>query len=180
MVTIETDNGRFEADTIKEAQRLERKAARENAKREAAKAKLRDVARLHAAAAGFDILSRKADGREFPPAWTFFPAGSPHTTAREKMPREFDRACNVEIETADGRGEFDFYGSRFVGNVENGAGWTIAIALSDDSAGVRLFAAGACETEAAVILIPGMKPEDFRRTGEKADDFRTRIGAAAD
>lgn len=178
MVTIETVNGRFEADTIKAAEKLALKAAREAAKREAAREDLRKIARLHAAAAGFDILSRKADGREFPAAWTFYPAGSAHTTARQ-LPGEYDRSCNVAIETEAGRGEFDFYGLRFLGSVENGAGWTIAIALADGAA-ITLYATGAFQGEAAIVPIPGVKPEDFRRTGEGREDYRARVGAAAD
>lgn len=117
------------------------------------------------------------DGKPFPSGWRFQPAGTPHTSARQ-IPGDHGRSCNVEIETESGKGACDFYGARFIGSVENGAGWTIAIAMQDSQPGapVVVYSVGACEGEIGTEKLPNVTPEHFRQHGEKSEAFRERLG----
>lgn len=69
MVTITTDAGSFTADTMREAQKIARKAQREFDKRQAE----RMIDEMHAAerakARGFLILSRVLSRQDFPSSW---------------------------------------------------------------------------------------------------------------
>jgi len=177
MVKLETENGCFEAETIKEAQRAERKAARANDRKAAERRKLHDLALVHAAAQGFAILARKAEGKTFPAGWRFCPAGHPNATVHRGN-GEFDRSCRLVIETETGKGDWDFYAWRFVGNVENGAGWTMAIAMQREDGSVSLHAVGIIDGEVATAIIPGVDVNEFRRAGEPREEFDARCKPA--
>lgn len=169
MVTLETQHGRFTAETVKDAEKLAKKAAREAEKRDAAISELRKVANVRADAQAFRILRMKASENGIPRGWAVRPVGMPHgTTTVKRAAEEFFGDDVLVIETEDGRGEMNIYRNSFVGHIENGAGWTIAVVLRADGVD-RVFAVGTHEGQAQGVNLKGMvEVEDFpaRRMAE--------------
>lgn len=165
MVIIETDNGRFEGETIREAERAAKKAAREAAKLEAARAELRKRATLEAMANGFKILRAVASDNGIPRGWAVRPAekcyGVKHLEA-DPADRLNDR---YEIETEHGRGVLKLYRGKCRGFIDNASGWLMACVVDDYDGNPRVYAVGAHEGEADAELVPGVSPDQFRKGG---------------
>lgn len=156
MVTLETQHGRFEAETVKAAEKLAKKAAREAEKRDAAQYELRKVANVRAEAQAFRLVRMKASENGIPRGWALRPAGTPHGTVTVRRGGDETYGDDVlTIETEDGRGELHITRHSFVGHVENNAGWAIAVVLLCDGL-ERVYAVGTHEGQAAAEYMRDM------------------------
>ena len=164
MVTITTDYGTFEADTMKEAQALERKARKLAEKERQRIEGLREVARHNAKARGFNILAHKVKNNSFPSAWTYYPADAPgpHSVKVIGRKEEYDDDI-LEVETEHGRGRLPVYRNSYVGYVMNCAG-AMAIALRNSDGSDSVYSVGVHEGEAQAELLPCVTVDDFRLT----------------
>ncbi len=167
MVTIETDLGRFEGSTLKDAERVYKKAQREADKRSKIREGIQAVAFRRAQAGGFQILTHKIrhETADFPRGWAFTSAD--HADIRfyaeigESKPGE---DTPITIETQDGRGTFGVWRrSTFRGVVSNGSGFAIAVALREHGdKDELLYAVGTNEGEAQMARLYGIVSDDFR------------------
>ena len=167
MIVIETENGRFEGETEREALRLARKARRESAKREHLAAIARKRAYDRARCEGFNILARKLSGQGFPRGWRFIPAGDPHCPTIERRGESLRR---IVIETEDGRGELEFYKIEILGIVENGAGWAMGVFVVNDGK-TELWSVGADGSATAIAHCPGILPSEFNIGGANRNEW---------
>ena len=163
-VSITTDNGTFTADTIREAQKAERKARKVAEKERDRTNALRAVARDRAQAEAFRVVRWKLGNEETPRGWRFFPYGITGMFSCNRIMGQDYADDTLKIETENGNGTMEVYRNTFAGHVENGAGFTIAIALKGSDGEERIFAVGTHEGVASCEFIPGFTRADFRLT----------------
>ena len=163
-VSITTDYGTFTGSTIGEAQKAERKARKLAEKERSRVEALRNVARQRAEAEAFRIVRWKLRDQETPRGWRFYPYGLTGIYSCNRIAGQDYDDDTLKIETSDGTGSMSVYRNTFIGHVENGAGFTIAILLRDGDGKERIFAVGTHEGVATCELIPGYTRSDFRLT----------------
>lgn len=172
MYAIETELGRFEGDTEKEAKKALRKAQRERAKQDAIESELRKVARLRAESQAYHIYDEKtrvALGHQkrtsLPPGWVLYPVTTEGYCVREGYDTNRHERY-YDIETEDGRASVYPYDA-ITHFVMNGAGFCMAIAIANQD--VELFAVGVHEERAYWVPLYGVKREEFRHSKKCAE-----------
>lgn len=168
-VTIETDAGRFTAESIAEARKIERKAkAEESRKRKEAEAN-HEMARLLSKSNGYDFLYRAASGKEWPRGWIFHPVGNQYSPCRQVESDSWGYR-KYEFDGEKGRAIQEFWSEsiRLVGTIENGAGFTKAIIVETQELNTgewmeSCMALGIFGDQIAVEPVPGITKEMFAR-----------------
>jgi hypothetical protein len=167
MIAIETENGRFEAETLKEAKKLADKAEREARKQSAAREVLTKTARERAEAQGFRMIrSRHLNGnpdKPFPRGWRFIPSHSSGIQCVKQLPKSDSWYYpQLQIETEAGTGLVEFSGRRLWGWIENGAGFCLAVVVdSIYSKDPKVCAVGVCDNVAWYEEVPTVQPSEF-------------------
>ena len=142
---IETDLGRFEAETEKEAKKALKAAQKRQAKIDAEHNANYLIARGRACGEAYNILSRKLSGKEMPPGWRIKPVNE-KTWCCRLFWCEVKQQRGYMIETAEGCcAVFPYDAITHV--LENGAGFAMAIAIEKQD--YELFAVGIEKTAAA-------------------------------
>lgn len=181
MVTLETPYGKFEGDTVKDAQKLARKAEREGKKQEEIRAAKRTLARMRAEAQAFRIMRAKMTREDgLPRRWNFAVGGTQYREVSVTGGEDYYADQTLTVGTEDGRGSHGIYGARFVGDVCAGSGYTIAVVLrerGDDKDTV--YAVGTNEGELVLESLPTVTLADFRTHGESPEEYVARIGVKA-
>lgn len=148
---LETEHGRFEADTERELLRMARKAKREAERTEKLRKEWRDKAKQCAYANGFQVYDRFVDEKEFPPGWMCRKPGNRYFPPQRKD--EFGINTLTRVEGDHGIGWLELYDRswRLVATVENGAGMTMLAFVEDtDTGAVRAHAVGVHEDQVAL------------------------------
>jgi len=165
MATLTTDYGTFSADTEEECISLARKAKREHAKAEKARAERLDKAYEAATRRGFAIYDSVYEalrqGRKLSRAWCLADPLVKYMGVTVKT-REFGRGHAANY---DGTADADHYGFRIVDVLLDGSGWCIGVIMrpwdATDSDQDDVVAVGVHEDMAA-----------FRRLEIDASDLR--------
>lgn len=162
MTTIKTDDGEFSGETLADATKQAKAAARRAAKIEAERSKLRDWARTKARAEAWRILDRKIRGESFPRGWRFHEAGSQYSPTKQ-LANEFSaHRCSVRVETEDGTADESFYGCQFIGTIDKGNGYTMAIVLRNGSQ-TQILAVAVHEGQLGFEQVDGVALDEFRQ-----------------
>ncbi len=166
MATIVINGHRLDSDDAKTVRRELGKVRRAEAKAEAERAEKNERARLKARDIGFDVLSRKAAGRDFPRFWRIYRPGdqwAEHAFTQVKDEPETIVQCGPQ-ET-----KIRHYGWTFLGAVTNASGYTQVIFLhdSDTSDEPTCYAIGTADNGTVYYLaeLPGIKMSDFTPAG---------------
>lgn len=155
MFAIETELGRFEADTEKDAKRLLRAAQRKQAAIDASENEIRTLAHLRACKAAYFIYERKGRGEEMPRGWRVKPVSECSYCCRTIYK---DGHRHYQIETEQGIAVVDPYDD-ITHCVENGAGFCMAVSIANQDC--ELFAVGVNEERAAWVAMPGVSRDEF-------------------
>jgi hypothetical protein len=156
MFAIETDLGRFEGETERDAKALLRKAQARKRAEDKENERRYAQARYHAAMVAYSIYERKSSGQAFPAGWRAHTINSRHSAVNSSY---VDYRTTYTIDCEHGRGStapFD----PITHSVENGAGYCIAVSIANQDC--ELFAVGACEGVIAWLPMPGIALDDFR------------------
>lgn len=159
MYAIETELGRFEAETEKDAKKALRAAMKRQETIDADENRKYQKARLVALSVGFRIYEQSfmtdhAAGA-LPRGWRYFNHLDDYTC---KEIHE-DGRRGYEIDTENGRAKVFPY-DPIVGYVENGAGFCIAVAIANQD--MDLFAVGVFEDRLVWHGLTGIKITQFR------------------
>lgn len=168
MVKLETSAGTFEAETVREAERLAKRAAKLQAKQRAERESILEIARARAGLNGLRILRWKAEDG-YRPRWTWKPKTVPADRCALKIELDVDGPAGfpmdkIEIDTEHGKGVFHVYRNSYAGYVENGSGYVVLIALQADGETMQFYAVGANDGLAECELVPGIQVSDFRES----------------
>lgn len=159
MIVLETEHGRFEADTHKAALRAARKAAKEASAKEAQNALDRETAYTRASANAYLCLLRKE-----------------HSSLRRGELCKPNTPCSPKVTTRDGCGFpsyqavyntangpiiVDHGPNRPVGAGCDGGGWAVAAYIEVDGA-VKGYAIGVCGEQWAFAELIGVTADDWQ------------------
>lgn len=166
---LETDIGRFEAETPEAAVRLSKAAQRQHAAEERRREKARDLARERAMVNGFAVYDRKAEGKEFPCGWMYYQVGTPHVAVRVEPVEDRDWLTCVTVDTEWGMGSIELLERYHAihGVVENGAGHVMILFLVDPTLqeqGQLAWAVGCADGELAFAMLHGIKSSMFTQS----------------
>lgn len=156
MLTLTTNNGTtIEADTERELMRKFRKAKKEEAAAQAEFNARYAIANTRAAAEGFYILDRKAQG--YRQQWTLYGADANYSPV-------IWHVCQsgyyvLTIESSDGKAELRWSG-RYIGCAVDAAGWCRAIFIEDNGE-FCCYAVGLEGDAIACKQVHGVTKEDF-------------------
>jgi len=158
MYVIETEEGRFEADTERDAKKLRRAAQKKQAAIDADDNRKYTLARLKATQVGYGLYERKGRGETMPRGFRY------KLVTEDTYPAR--RSCGdgrriYHIDTGDSSGRVAPY-DEIVGYIENGAGFCIAIAIAEQDC--ELFAVGACEETVVWVPLYGISITEFKTT----------------
>lgn len=160
MYAIETDLGRFEGDTEKEAKAAMRKARKIAQAKERELEELRKTARMRAEAVAYGFYERlHSNGQlSWPRGWRLITASENCWSCRKVWD---DNAHQTvwHMETEHGKAVCDVYDG-VSHAIENGAGYCIAVAIPKQDA--ELFAVGVCGEVGCWVPMPGIRAEWFR------------------
>ena len=172
MIAVETEFGRFEADTEREALKLSRAAKREAAKQQKVDDANREVAKCRAAATGYGILYHVAElnGDQSRRGWRVYRPGDkwfPHSKVEDSYE-------TYRIETEHGYAHIKFFRSFYgrcstdhhiIGMLMNGCGYHIAIWVQsgDD---LICYSVGACEDQYHMAELPRVNTSMFQGGGK--------------
>jgi len=167
---LETEHGRFEAETECEVLRMARKAKREAERAEWTRRKLRqgwrDKAQSCACRNGFRVYDRFCDEKDFPPGWMCHRPGD--TYFPPQNPDDLGIYTQTRVEGEHGTGWLELYDRswRLVATVEDGAGLTMLVFIEDTHTGaVRASAVGVYEDQVAIAPMAECITMDlFRQT----------------
>lgn len=161
-VELKTEHGTFTGETVKECEKLAKKAAREAEKRREAVEEKKYLAKLRAKAVGFQLLQGKAIGNPIP-RWAWKADYKPDSVMLARA--GVGTACEDEltITTADGAGNGLVFRGKYRGRLINGLGFVSAIGLEETDGEIGLHAVGTNEGEAEFAYVPGFRPADFAR-----------------
>lgn len=165
MYAIETELGRFEADTERDAKKQLRNARARARKEEASRQALNDIARSRAERQAYRIYSVYHDRANCYPAWRLYRSGYGYKVAR-MIAGELGYAYTLSVDTPDGEARNEYWRMRLTAVVIDGSGYAIAVEMTDETSGAHLYAIG---THAGIIQlaeIPGI-PQDWFRTGDE-------------
>lgn len=162
---LETDHGRFEAETECEVMRMARKAKRETERKEKLQAACREKAQRCAHENGFRVYDRFLEEKEFPRGWECRKPGAKYFPPQRKD--EFGIYTLTQVEGDHGRGWLELYDRswRLVALAENGAGMAMVAFIEDVNTGkVQASAVGVYEDQVALApLAPCITMELFRQ-----------------
>lgn len=162
MYAIETDIGRFEADTEKDAKKLLRAARRKQDAIDAENARKYEQARLRAFQHAYNVYERKGRGEEMPRGWRIKPVT---TTNDSYACREFwseekhSRAYRIDG-GANGVADVSPY-DPITHYLENGSGYCIAVVIANQDS--ELFAVGVYDGIACWVPLYGVSISEFRQ-----------------
>jgi hypothetical protein len=161
MIVLETDHGRFEADTEDEALALARKARREALALERARAVWHQLADMRAMAHAYRILRERA--RDEAPFGFFTRPGEPRGSAVSRESDSLGSAWHrARYETPDGPAQVEHHGWLVEGAVCDGGGFTVAVFLMNPRTGERgTYAIGVEHDQWAFADLPGVHIEDW-------------------
>jgi hypothetical protein len=166
MIKVSSELGEFQGDTLEQATKALRAAERAAKRDEKRRGELYKLAMMRARATGYSILARFASRDRFPRGWKYYPTGDKHGPRElEYTPRgQFMTRHSVLFDTPDGQAKFDFIGHRVIGHVWNGAGFTIAFFLQDDTTGeVSAHCLGVADDVPAMDSLPEVAVAHFER-----------------
>jgi len=160
MVTIDANGQHIEAETMKDAQRLLRKAAKEAKAKEAQESADSDKAHSEARENAFEIIRRAVhvvDDKSsiYFRVFTDTDEGNYNPYASMRQHRE-DHYWLAHVETMLGSADMQLFHVRIMGAIENGAGHLLALYLADDNPNEKAYWAGlgACNGRWALEPIP--------------------------
>ena len=157
MYCIETDQGRFEAETEIDAKRAMRAAHKKQLLQDTLENEKYVLARLRAGQSAYRVYERNGRRVSLPPGWRIMPT-TPDTWAVREITHNDQRG--YQIETEDGRAIVCPYDS-ITHHVENGSGYCMAIVI--DNQDCDLFALGVAGDRAAWLPLYGISTEDFAK-----------------
>lgn len=155
MYVIETELGRFEGDTEKQAKAALRKRQKEQEKIDAEECRLRKIAQDRAESMAYRFYERHHQGR-MPKGWRVLPVSESGYSCRRIL--EDGYRVGYEIDGGDSRARVFPYDA-ITYYVENGAGFCTAIAIANQD--VELFAVGVHEGRACWVPMPGISMTEF-------------------
>ncbi len=158
MFAVETPEGRFEAETERDAIKAARKAAKAAKTAQDEAEGYRKQAYLRAYANAYLTLMRKGNG-----ALRRGALCKPNEPCGPKvMPYDGTR-CKAVYSTADGEVSIDHYGYRPIAVGTDAGGWTVAVFLQDCDKPDRIegYAIGVCETAWAFAELIGVEMADW-------------------
>lgn len=166
MIAVETTQGRFEAETEREALKLARKAKREAAKEEAKNEARREQARLFAQANAYHVLERFLEAGHGRRGWhlakpdeAYFPRVKRDHTLIDYRPYD-----TMHYEFQKGRADFEHYGCTCEAIAYDGAGFAMVTFLKDNHTGaMTAYAVGGFENQVALVALPKITPEFFEK-----------------
>lgn len=158
MYAIETNLGRFEADSEKEAKKALKAAQKIQAKIDAENNVSYRIARSRACEEAYSILSRKLSGKDMPPGWRIKTVDESNWCCR-RFWCEKRQQRGYMIHTADGSCAVFPYDS-ITHVLENGSGFAMAIGIENQDC--ELFAIGIEKTQAAWVMLEGIERKDFK------------------
>lgn len=157
MYAIETELGRFEADTEREAKKAMRAAKAKAERDRKLKNHRRQIASERAKATAFDVMNRVLSGEPCPCGWRYYPAGHKHACRAKREPSSISGYPRSTITVRTKYGEVaipDWY-VRLMGSVMNGAEWDILLYV-DNGDDELCVAVGVCEGVYAIETIHGI------------------------
>lgn len=158
MYAIETDLGRFEADTERDAKRKLRAAKKKQDAIDIEASRKYQAAILKASSQAYCLYERKGRGEEMPRGWMYFTDTATTFRAVRQTARGDYHERGYEIETSDGKATAFPYDD-IVGFVENGAGFCMAVAIANQDC--ELFAVGVFEDRVAWLPLYGISVCEF-------------------
>ena len=162
MYAIETDVGRFEGETEREAKRLERSARRAAGKQEKTDQANRETARIRAQTAGFRVLSQIVAGGDCPTGWVFYSTRHRFGPKLERGDNGYSTTCILDTQWGTGKWTY-VDGSHSV----VGAAWTSGgfhqVLFVDNGDGPDAYSIGVCEDQIVLERMCGVKVEWFRQ-----------------
>lgn len=176
MVAIETEHGRFEAETEKEALKAARAAKRVAAAQQKQREADYKVAVLRAEANGYRILSRVATGN-VPRGWIYYRPTDRYSAVQVtvKVDCMGEHAYHeATYETDGGRLTVAHHGYTVDGVVADGAGFVMAVFLRENRRAEENslcpvapegYAIGVEGESWCLRELPGVRPETFAREG---------------
>lgn len=159
MYAIETDLGRFEADTEKDAKKLLREAKIKQDKLDAIENEMHVMARHLACRSAYWIYSHRGEKDGYPSGWRLKPV----TESSYPCRLIFDAEAGLRtflVETSDDSATIRPY-DRITHCVESGAGYCIAIAIENQDC--ELFAVGIHEGRICWLPLFGVAMSEFTK-----------------
>lgn len=159
-IELKTEHGTFTGETVREAEELAKKAAREAEKEQGRKDAIRAVAQSRAELAAWRIGYHVLLGNSLLP-WTFYPKDGFYKSYQVSTR---DTEDEIEIETRDGKGTKTIGIGSYRGCILTAAGDALAVAIADPLRPeiVRIFAVGVNESVCEFELIPNVTAERFK------------------
>jgi hypothetical protein len=160
MIVLETDHGRFEAATEREALTAARKAKKAADTLERQREANRGLAYLRAERNGYRILRWKA--RNDCPRGFIARPGEPCGPTIHVASGSSTTWHQASYETPDGRITIDHHGYRVEGVATDAGGFTVAVFLTDDSGQREAYALGVAGDQWAFADLPGVSMADWK------------------
>jgi len=158
MVAIETTHGRFEAETIRLAERAAKKAAKAAEKEQKIKDVKREVAYVYAESKAFRMMRNDGKNKHM----YFRPMGSKSwcgVTIKANANKTDDL---LTFETQEGPCTVYVYSGTFIGHVEFASGNVIAIVTKNHYDGaIDVWAVGSHEGEGHMVRVPKVTVAEF-------------------
>lgn len=160
MVSITSDLGVFSGETLAEAKKILRKAEKDKKKAD----KEYDLAVLRSKAQAYEIAFSKLSGKVQPRGWTFFPRNIIQEVCSCKQRTDLESGRLVlDIEGKEGGFSFMVHkDSDFVGHIENGSGFCVALVFNFSGDSEEVSAIAVNGEHYYLSLVPGIKKEDFK------------------
>lgn len=160
MVVIETENGRFEAETMKAAQLAAKKAVKKAAELSAIRSQHESAALVNAEALAFRLLAqwhtyKDRDEKQMPRGNRFCPCGTPSFINGKVISSTYNYST-IDLDTLTGRGTMEVYDRHFIGWIENGCGSAMALVFVADGV-TTLYAIGCHEGIIQTTRIPSIE-----------------------
>lgn len=156
-VTLKTEHGEFTAETVKECEKLARKAERDAAKADKAREERQGIARQRAQATGYRILAASLGGG-MSGCWSYVPLDELTTADAARL----HGIHELKIETEDGTGTLILPSlAYFAGLIQGASGYALAIHLAGEGTIAGVYAVGTHDGEAVTVDLPGVSPADF-------------------
>jgi hypothetical protein len=160
MIVLETEHGRFEAATQREALAAARKARKAVDALQKRRDADRGLAYLRAERNGYRILRWKAQG-DSPRGFVARP-GEPCGPALHVASNSSKAWQQATYETAEGRVTIDHPGYRVLAVASDAGGFTVAVFLQDDSGRREAYALGVAGDQWAFADLPGVGMDDWK------------------
>lgn len=175
MFAIETDLGRFEAETEKEAKKLLRAAQAKDRKEREIKKGLYDLARMRAQANGYWVYSRLAEEKEFPRGWSYHDPLGKYSPATLSYSDSLSRTPKITWQGEHGTAESEHYGYDFWGCVSNGAGFPLLAFIRDrHSKVIECYAIGIEQDQCCWVAMHGITIDQFNHSEREPSEETAR------